>query len=436
MKSADSEATVIADGRCYFSYGSTPQFSGSSQNVGGQSRVKRGKIPGWFKFLFAVIVAGLAIGIYGTFYEKAPDVVEDQLAKLRENRITQAYYDYTAKEFQLTTSLDAFREFINLYPVLSKNKSFIVEDTSTVDHSGTVKGILISQELHEMEAVYHLVKEYNAWKIVSIRLKEAPHQNPADAASLALINKIEQQLLALRNNDINEAYFGFVSQDFLKETPLDAFKQFVKTHSVLSHFKGIEFKNHTIINDQGFVDLILDSDQGEYLLEYKLVRENGDWKVWSLRVTLSPEVAEKMAATNPKEMEHPIKIFLDDLLGGKIQHAYESTAKEFQESSSLESFKDFVGHYPVFQNRDLADIKGGLIENGIGQMKVNLHNESGMTVVQFKMGFESGEWKIWGVQIKDQPSESTIDASKPKSDKVAGGCICKTAPGSRSEAFR
>ena len=421
MNNSASEALGIPDGRCHFSYGPLPQNSSNSQksDASSSSKMKR-PIPGWFKLLVAITCAGIVFGFIGLlFNENIARVVEEQLEKIKENRVTQAYYDYTSKEFQATTSLEAFREFINLYPVLAKHKKFILENRSIHDKEGTVKGILVSENLHEMDVEYRLIKEGSAWKIQSLRLKESLRNDPVDAASIALVNKVEAQLKALRENDITEAYYGSVSKDFQNETPLEIFRQFVQSHPVLSRYTGVEYKGRKIINDQGFVDLVLNSDQGDFFLEYKLILESGDWRIWSLKLTLSPEVAEKEAATNPKTMESPIRSFLDNLHLGQIQAAYETTAKEFQETTSIEAFSDFISHYPAFTKRDLVDIKNGQIEDGVGRMHVNLHDERGMTVVQFRLGFENGEWKIWGVQVLEQPNHESTVEEKSKSEEGA-----------------
>lgn len=421
MNNPASEASLIGD-YCHFSYGPLPKNSVNSQKKEDMpsSKMKR-SIPGWFKLLVAIMCVGIVFGFLGLlFNENITHVVKEQLEKIKENRITQAYYDYTSKEFQATTSLEAFREFINLYPVLAKHKKFILENKSIHEHEGIVKGMLISDNLHEMDVEYRLIKEGSAWKIQSLRLQESLRSNPAEGPSLALINKVDAQLKALRDNDINEAYYGFVSKDFQSETPLETFRQFVQSHPVLSRYTGIEYKDRKIVNDQGFVDLVLNSDQGDFFLEYKLTRENGNWRIWSLKLTLSPEVAEKEAATNPKAMESPIRNFLDNLHLGQIKAAYETTAKEFQESTSIEAFNDFIAHYPAFTGRDLVDIKNGQIEDGVGRMHVNLHDERGMTVVQFRLGFENGEWKIWGVQVLEQPNhESTVELKKKVEEEGA-----------------
>jgi hypothetical protein len=414
MYNKSLEASSSNEGPCHFSYGPLPQNGSNSGMPNAKTSSKnKGSFPGWFKLLIAIIFAGIIFGFLGLiFAENIASVVEEQLEKIKENRITQAYYDFTSKEFQSSTSLEAFREFINSYPVLAKHKKFILEKKAIYEKEGSIKGVLISENLHEMDVEYRLVKEGHSWKIQSLRLNESLRNDPPDTSSLALIHKVDGQLKALRDKDATEAYYGFVSKDFQNETSLDAFQKFVQSHSILSLYKGVEYKARKIINDEGFVNLILNSDHGDFFLEYKLVRENGDWKIWSLKLILSPEEAEKAVATDPKAMESSIRSFLDYLHLGDISAAYESTAKEFQETTSIEAFNHFIAYYPVLIERDLVDIKNGQIEDGVGRMHVNLHDEKGMTVIQFRLGFESGDWKIWGVQVLEQPNQKSTFEKK------------------------
>lgn len=374
--------------------------------------------PKWFKFLVVLALIGVIVGFLGTiFTESMNDVVEGQLKKLRENRITEAYYDFTSKEFQATTTLEVFREFITLYPVLSENKTFIFGVQSTSKEIGNIKGMLISKELHEMKVEFHLVKEENQWKILSIRLKESRQADQEETATLELIERVDEQLKALRKNDVIDAYYGFVSKDFQKETPLQVFREFINANPILFNYRGVNFKDRSIENGRGYVNLILNSESGDYYLEYNLMREGGEWKIWSLRIILPPEEAAKKAATDPQALVPPVRALLDAFSLENIRGAYDSTAREFQDVTSYESFESFVTNYPVFIRRDLVDIKTGLIENGVGKLRVNLHNDAGMTVIEFRLGFEEDQWKVWGMQIVEQPEVEPDNSMEPIEEK-------------------
>jgi len=375
--------------------------------------------PTWFRILFSMAVLGVVLGIYGVLFAGGMlDIIKGQLGKLRESRITQAYYDYTSKGFQETTSLEEFREFLAIYKVLSDNKTFIYEGRSINDSIGKIKGVLISNELHEMNAEYQLVKEENAWKIQSIRLKEAAGDNEKDSVTLELANKVHEMLKTLQRDEILDAYYGFLSKDFQRETPFQVFQEYVETNAILTSFKNVDFKDRRIEDGTGYVDLVLSTDAGNFFLEYKLKRENGDWRVWSLRLVLPPEEAAKKVATDPDTLAIPVRELLDSILLDNIEKAYLNTAKEFQEATSLASFESFVHSYSALTRRDLTDIKSGLIENGVGKLRVNLHDEEGMTVMEFKLGHDEGQWKIWGVQVIESPERIENNPMQQENKKL------------------
>lgn len=375
-------------------------------------------MPKWFKGLVGIVLLCLVLGLFGIFFsENMLEVIDGQLTKLRENRVTQAYYDYTSKEFQKITSMEAFRKFITLYPVLSDNKSFIFEGRGFDNDIGRVQGTLISNDLQEMQVEYHLIKEDYNWKILSIRLKELLQDEEGSVTS-QLINIVDGQLKAFRKKDIVDAYYAFISKDFQKETPFSAFEEYVKTHPILMNYKGVNFKDRRIKNDKGYVNLVLSSDNGDYILEYALTKEAGDWKIWSLKIVLPPEEAAKKVATNPEALVPPVRKLLDTLLLDNAQDAYNTTAKEFQEATSYEAFEVFISNYPVLIQRNLADIRSGSIENGVGKLRVNLHDAEGMTVIEFKLGFEDGQWTIWGMRVIEHPEASQNDSIAPLQEET------------------
>jgi len=335
-------------------------------------------------------------------------VVEGQLAKLREHRITQAYYDYTSTEFQDATSLEEYREFVSLNKVLVNNKAFVFEELERNGNKSSVIGSLVSTDLYEMQVEFGLVKENHSWKIQSLRLKETGKEGVKSITN-ELANVVHAQLQALQKGEILESYYHYLSKDFLRDASFETFCEFVSSHPILTSFKNISYKKRKIENGFGFVQAILSAETGHFLVEWKLKKQNGKWKVWSLAVLLPPQEAMKRAATDPGALSIPVRKLLDALLLNNVQKAYRGTAREFQEATTLEDFEAFVDAHPVLTNRDLADFKTGRIENSIGTLKVNVHNEHGMTAMEFRLGFDEGEWKIWAIKVISE--DPKIDSS-------------------------
>lgn len=374
----------------------------------------------WFWLLFSVVIAGIVLGVYGTFF--SPDmlrVVDSQLATLRENRVTQAYYDYTSKAFQENTSLDAFRNFLTLYNVLSNNKSFRFDNQTRDTDIGKINGVLISNDLAEMKAEYLLVKEDNEWKIQSILLKELPKRD-SDSGTQLVVNLVHEQLQALQKDDAMDAYYSFFSKEFQNETSFKAFQDYVRSYPILTSYKNMVFKTRKIEDSVGYVDVELGSDSGQYLLEYMLKFRNGEWKIWNLRLVLPPEEASELVSTDPNSLSYPVREWLDALLVNKVKKAYANTSKDFQDTTSFSDFEKFVSSNPIFAKRDLTDIRSGTIDNGVGKLEVNLHDDEGLTVIEFKLGFDEGVWKIWGMRVVESPEleETETITQEPESENL------------------
>ena len=134
-----------------------------------------GSIPKWFKWLLGIIALLGAIGLFLVMgSEDITDTVEDQLKAIRENKIPEAYYNFTSKEFQAATPLDKFKEFVKAYPVLSENKSVRFIDRKSDESVGTLDAVILTKEGKEVNVQYRLVldKGNGKWKIQSVKFED------------------------------------------------------------------------------------------------------------------------------------------------------------------------------------------------------------------------------------------------------------------------
>lgn len=110
-----------------------------------------------------------------TDYEKAVNVVNEQLAALRAGDSSKAYYAYTTKEFRKAFSLDSFKVMIRRYPVFGRNRTFQV---ATTDFDGTtvikLKGKLIAVNGDAMAVNFDIVLEDSEWKIHNVQMTQPP----------------------------------------------------------------------------------------------------------------------------------------------------------------------------------------------------------------------------------------------------------------------
>lgn len=130
--------------------------------------------PLWFKIFLSLILLSGALVVFVEFSsEDLTDIISKQLNDIRQDRITEAYYNFTAKSFQEATSLEHFRNFIKNYPFFSQSRSIRFIDRTVNNDQGILEAMLTTSEGTEKQVRYHLIKEGGRWKILSIRLENS-----------------------------------------------------------------------------------------------------------------------------------------------------------------------------------------------------------------------------------------------------------------------
>lgn len=115
---------------------------------------------------------------------------------------------------------------------------------------------------------------------------------------------IEGQLDALRENKITEAYYAYTTQSFQEATSLEAFRKFVQSFPAFYHNQSVTLEHLSMQDTNGIVQGVLHSADGHALpIEYKLLKEDGKWKIQLIEVKytssdLHPDEGEK--PSNPE----------------------------------------------------------------------------------------------------------------------------------------
>lgn len=103
---------------------------------------------------------------------------------------------------------------------------------------------------------------------------------PADT----MMSPVNQQLNALKSGDILQAYSSYTSADFRSGTSFKEFKRFVYRYPTLDNHESSVLKE-TYDKDMGMVNGKIFSNGGkENLIEYKLIKENGEWRINQITV--------------------------------------------------------------------------------------------------------------------------------------------------------
>ena len=117
--------------------------------------------------LFIFVTCIITIALYAT--SGVTDAVRSQLIALRSGDYVKAY-SYTSKDFQNSTSFDAFKKFIDRYPSLKNNKDSTFTNRKVENGKGEVSGTLEATDGTTTPVQYRLIKENDHWKIFSIQL--------------------------------------------------------------------------------------------------------------------------------------------------------------------------------------------------------------------------------------------------------------------------
>lgn len=127
-----------------------------------------------------------------------------------------------------------------------------------------------------MKTLMKILKGFGIFIVVVVLLALFFTQGIADTA--------KSQLKALRDGDIIKAY-SYTSKDFRSSTSLENFQKFVDNYPSLKNNKDVSFSDRETSNGIGKLKGTLKStDGGSTPIEYELVKENGEWKILSIKL--------------------------------------------------------------------------------------------------------------------------------------------------------
>lgn len=101
-------------------------------------------------------------------------VINQQLADIREEDYSKAYYAFSSYDFVQEFSLEKFRAFVRRNPAMYRNKSFVFDSSSFQDVVATIKGKLTSIDNQNARVQYDMIQEDGKWKIRGIDITILP----------------------------------------------------------------------------------------------------------------------------------------------------------------------------------------------------------------------------------------------------------------------
>jgi hypothetical protein len=225
-------------------------------------------------------------------------------------------------------------------------------------------------------------------------------------ARLALISPIDVQLRYLREKNIQSAYEE-TTKAFKVATSLDGFEKFVENYPILIKHQDIEIKSSNEQGNRAEVTVVLNPQQENVTVQYQLAKEEGQWKIWSLSIVTPYTTTVSSLLSNPSSMLKPIEGQLQALREGDFVKAYYNyTTKEFQSSSSLEAFQKFMDTFANLKKYEAVEFKAPSLEQGTGRVEIDFHNKGYVLSVEYTLGIEDDQWKIWHMRVLKQETSA------------------------------
>lgn len=369
----------------------------------------------WIKFTLALLVfVTLYTASQHFLKEDISLVVDEQLAAIRADRLTEAYYGFTSVDFQKAVSLEAFRKILKDHPQLTNNQGLKSYKDVIEGPYGLIKGELKSVDNLVYPIEYQLVKQENKWKILSFRVfdttvadayaNKEPRLKPEE--SQELLKPIKTQLQALQKQDLDGAYEGLMSLEFISNTPLDVFKEFVESSPVIKDFESYAVEEEKIDHNLGTVVVVLKKGDEKMPVEYQLVKENEVWKIWGMRLLINGSSEANLSAD---ELSMIIQSQLKTIEKGDIKQAYEEyTSKQFQGATSLDQFEKITKDFPAFHQATRVNASNVTFNNNVAVLNGYLAGEDNQKF-PFEYDFikENGTWKIVFMKIALDDSKSS-----------------------------
>lgn len=371
-----------------------------------------------------IISIGLFFYLFGFGGSSLEHIANSQLQALRDKDIPKAYYDYTSLGYQREVPLSDFRKFVRTNTVFSDNSGASFYQKHTENGQGALVATLKGSDGSVIPVIYLFKQENGAWKISDIQINDygvtrlnahtsdiaAASQTKRSAQNPELTQPVLEQLKLLQAKDTEKAYNGFVSKEFVKATPLDAFFDFVSQFPELSNHESVTVQKSKIEGDKGMVSVILKHDDKSYPVDYTLVRQDGEWKIWGFRIM--PPLGS-VTNMSPEERESAIQIVkgnLNMLNNGNAKEAYDNMAsKEFKQETDYKEFMEFLKSYPELENFQSYRFGESKVENGLRMVQVYVESPMGESLVDYWLTKEDGEWKIWGIHVQESANYPPVE---------------------------
>jgi hypothetical protein len=339
-------------------------------------------------------------------------IIQKQLDDLRSNN-TEKAYDSVSGEFRNATSLDKFKEFVSVYPELTQYQSVKFGDATQEGDLRLVK-VILGTSKGDSNVDYRLINDGSGWKIWGINIVNTPNHPPITADDKNDVSRvIDDQLKALKDKDLSKAYYPLTSRDFEKATTFDQFVDFINTYHIFNDYTSYKIIDAVQEGDLRLVRVALNIDTNVTEVDYRLVQEDGKWKIWGIQILTEPSTV-KTAPRNKEDLLRTIQDQLNAIKSGDVSRAYYAfTSKEFQDAATRDVFKKFIDNHPALINFKNVTLNTVNYDKDMANATATLTTNNDQKYdLDYRLVFENDKWKIFSVQFAaNSDNNATSDAA-------------------------
>lgn len=225
------------------------------------------------------------------------------------------------------------------------------------------------------------------------------------------LQPVDGQLRALREHNIEKAYNDFTTDDFRKATSLELFKNFIEQYPIFFSHHDVSVEIQALQKTEGEIMAILNPNEEAIKVQYRLVLENGQWKIWNLNLvsTYSASITKLLHDTDG--IKKFVSSFFDELHKKEVEEAYDTyTSKDFKKKTPLNDFEAFVKKYALLESFEKYKVGKPSIVETTATVNSELTSGDGKAKVEIVLGIQNDAWKVWSFKVVEY-SEPSLGAT-------------------------
>ncbi|MCB1864787.1 MAG: hypothetical protein KDG50_05115 [Chromatiales bacterium] len=234
-------------------------------------------------------------------------------------------------------------------------------------------------------------------------------------ATSGITERADQFFAAVKTGDIHKAH-GFLSEAFKKTTDEAALERYLRANALTDFAEANWGQREVNLNGGGLSGSIKTTSGGTVPIQLKFVKENGDWKIYSLMQPAAGLQTNAKAPAPPDEggqvalVRQSIHDFFVSVSQKDMTHFRSTVSQLWQGQHDVAFLNDaFESFFPIEANWAVLDNKspifaqaGSVNENGV--LTISGHYDTSPAKVYFEQEYiyEGLSWKLlaFNIQVK------------------------------------